>query len=148
MAWTVVAVLAAVVAIGAALIAAQVIWTRRRHDLFRCKIRLAGGWLPGHTTAWPRRATRAMWARDVLIVFRGVAFVRVEALPVACAHGTVHTLARREVSRLGPHPVALDLVLDCGPRFEIAAPESARSQLCGPYVVAEIQADRGSQNSR
>ena len=147
MVWTV-AALSAVVAIGAILVVSQVVWTRRRHDLFRCKIRLTDGWLPGYRTTWPKRATRAVWARDVLVVFHGVAFVRVEGLPVACAQGSVRTLTRRDVSWLGRNPIALDLVLDCGPRLEVAAPASAQSLLCGPYLVAEVQPDRGSQSSR
>ena len=148
MVWTFVAVLTGIVAIGAGLLILQLIWTRRRLDLFRCKIRLIDGWLPGYASTWPKLATRAVWEHDVLIVYRGVGVVRVEGLAVACARGTVRTLARREVSRLGRHPVALDLVLDCGPRIEVAVPASAQSQLCGPYLVAEVQADRGSKNSR
>jgi hypothetical protein len=148
MVWTLVAVLAALVAIGAGLLVLQVVWTRRRLDLFRCKIRLIEGWLPGYSTKWPRLAARATWEHDVLIVYRGLGVVRVEGLPVACAQGTVRTLPKREVSRLGRHPVGLDLVLDCGPRLEVAVPASAQSLLCGPYLVAEVQPDRGSQSSR
>jgi hypothetical protein len=148
MVWTLVAVLSAIVAVGAGLLVSQVVWTRRRLDLFRCKIRLIDGWLPGYSSRWPRLPARATWAHDVLIVYRGVGFVRVEGLSVACAQGTVRNLAKREVSRLGRHPVALDLVLDCGPRLEVAVPAPAQSLLCGPYLAAEVEADRGSQNSR
>ncbi len=147
MVWTV-AMLSAVVAVGAALLVLHLVWTHRRSGRFRCKIRVTGGWVPGYPTTWPKRVSRAEWARDVLIVFRGPASGRAEGLPVACAQGTVRILAGREVSRLGREPVALDLVLDDGPRLEVAAPATARALLCGPYLVAQAQAESGSQNSQ
>ena len=148
MAWAV-ASLCVLAAIGAGLLAWHLVWTRRQSGLFRCKIRLTHGWLRGYPTTWPKRVTRAVWARDVLIVFRGRAFTRVEGLPVACATGTLRNLNRQDVSRLGRDPVVLDLVLDDGPHLEVAAPAAAQSLLCGPYVVAQVQAaDHGSQSSR
>jgi hypothetical protein len=90
----------------------------------------------------PKRITRAGWARDVLIVFPRPALFRLRTLPVACAQGDIHTLARGEVTRLGRRPVALDLVLDDGPRLEVAASAKARDRLCGPYLVPRAMPNR------
>jgi hypothetical protein len=143
MAWAV-ALLSAIVAVGAVLVVLQLVRTRRYDNRFRCKIRVAGGWLPGYTSEWSKRTMRAGWARDVLIVFRGRVFVRAEGLPVARAEGRVRNAPRREVSRLGRNPILIDLILDGGVRLQVAAPASAQDLLCGPYLVAEVQASRRS----
>ena len=144
----IVASLSAIVVVGAVLVVLHAVWTQRRSGRFRCKIRVSEGWLTGYGTSWPRRASRAEWARDVLLVYRGMGLVRLEALPVARAEGKVRSLPGRDVSGLGDDPAALCLVLDDGPRLEVAAPAAARALLCGPYLVAQVQAERGSQDSR
>jgi hypothetical protein len=121
----------------------HVMWVRREPGLFRCRVRVASGWLPGYRTVWSRRARRALWAGDVLVLFRGIGLVQPKPLPVVCARGEVESLSRRAVSRLGSHPVALHLVLEEGVWLEVAAPAEARAQLCGPFVVAQLQPNRG-----
>ena len=135
-------------AAGTALVVRHMIGLRRGYASFRCKIRVRGGWLSGFQTTWPKRISRAMWARDVLIVFRGFGLLKMWPLPVASAEGAVHNLPRSEVSRLGSDPVALVLVLDDGPRLQVAASAEERDLLCGPYLVADAIPDRGSQSSR
>jgi hypothetical protein len=138
---TVSAVGAVIVAV-AAVIAWQMLDARVTHGTFRCKIRVSDGTLRGFSPRWPKRITRAGWARDVLIVFPRPALFRLRTLPVACAQGDIHTLARGEVTRLGRRPVALDLVLDDGPRLEVAASAKARDRLCGPYLVPRAMPNR------
>lgn len=147
MVWAV-SLLGVVVIVCAYLIGSQVAWTYRRDNRFRCKIRLTRGWVPGFDTTWSKRVIRAEWVRDVLLVFRGRAFVRTEGLPVARAEGAVRHLRGGELSRLGRDPVVLDLILDDGARIQIAAPASAQALVCGPYLVAQVQAGRGSQSSK
>ena len=129
MVWIVAALttLCVLTAAGAALVVRHMIGLRRGQMAFRCKIRVRGGWLPGFETTWPKRITRAMWARDVLIVFGGFGLLRMWPLPVASAQGAVHNLPRSEVSRLGSDPIALIVVLDDGPRLEVAASADARA---------------------
>ena len=132
----------AVVVAAAALIAWQMLDARVTHRAFRCKIRVSDGSLSGFSRRWPKRITRAGWARDVLIVFPRPASFRLRMLPVACAQGDVHILTRGEVTRLGRNPVALDLVLDDGPRLEVAASAKAEDRLCGPYLVPRAMPNR------
>lgn len=136
------------VAVGGLLLTWHVIWTRRQEGLFCCKIRVSDGWHPDFAEAWPKRNVRATWVRDVLIVFHGWAFVRVQGLAIACAQGSVHALPRQSARRLGRHPVALDLVLDEGARLEVAAPMHARTLLCGPFLVPQLLPNRGWKSSR
>jgi hypothetical protein len=144
MGWIVgtISALCAFVVAAAVLIGWQRLDARITHRAFRCKIRVSDGSLPGVSQRWPKRITRAAWARDVLIVFPRPALFRLRTLPVACAQGDVHTLPRREVTRLGRNPVALALVLDDGPRLEVAAPAKARERLCGPYLVPRALPNR------
>jgi hypothetical protein len=144
MGWIVgtVSAVCAVMVAAAALIAWQMFDARSTHGAFRCKIRISDGSLPGLSRRWPKRITRAAWARDVLIVFPRPAVFRLRTFPVACAQGDVHTLPRGEVTRLGRHPVALDLVLDDGARLEVAASAKARDRLCGPYLVPRAMPNR------
>ena len=135
--------LCTLVTITLLVVALHVIRIRREPGLFRCKVRVTSGWLLGYSGDWPKRANRAVWARDVLLLFRGIGRTHMRTLPVAYAEGDVHKLRQGTVSRLGAYPVALDLVLDEGPLFEVAAPASARAVLCGPYVVPQLQPHRG-----
>ncbi len=150
MAWVVATVtaLCAFAVCGLALVLRPMLLLRREPDTFRCKIRVSSGWLPSFKTTWPKRVSRAAWASNVLIVFRGPAEIRVHAMEVASAHGAVHTLPRREVARLGPEPLALDLILENGCRLEVAAPARSRTLLCGPYLVPQALPNRPNRRSR
>lgn len=143
-----VVLLSIVVAVGAVFAVSQIVWMHRREYCFRCKIRLVGGWFPAYSNAWPRRTVRAEWAHDVLIVSRGRVFVRTDWLPTARAEGKLLDLTRREVSRLGPDPTALDVILDNGVRLRVAARAKNESLLCGPYLVAQVEAVRGTRRGR
>jgi|SwirhisoilCB3_FD_contig_31_11119310_length_512_multi_3_in_0_out_0_1 hypothetical protein len=140
--------LCALLAVALLLLARHVRWVRREPGLFRCKVRVVSGWVPDHSATWSRRVRRALWASDVLILFHGIGFLHVTALPVACAKGDLQSMSRRAVSRLGSHPVALHLVLEEGPRLEVAAPAKDRALLCGPYVVPQLQPNRGTERLR
>jgi hypothetical protein len=147
MAWVVatVSVLSTLIVCAAVLVLWRMLQLRRQPGSFRCKIRVLAGWSPGFKTNWPRRVARAMWASNVLIVYPARAVIRVHPVAVTCAHGAVHAVPKHEVTRLGPDPVALDLLLDEGSRLEIAAPAQSRTLLCGPYVVAQVMPNRGSR---
>lgn len=150
MAWVVaaVSVLCTLVVGGVVLVLRRMLRLRREPGTFRCKIRITAGSSLGFKTTWPKLVTRAAWASDVLIVFPRPAAVRMHALAVESAHGFVHTLPRHEVSRLGPDPQALNLILDDGRRLEVAVSSQSRTLLCGPYLVPQAMPNRPNRESR
>jgi hypothetical protein len=75
---------------------------------------------------------------DVLLVRSGFLRLGLTAWPVCPARGAgVQALTRSDVRRLGPHPVALRLTRTDG-TVEIAVSEEFRTELVGPFLVAEL----------
>jgi hypothetical protein len=133
-------------------------------DVFRCKARLEtvnrmdavnsrnpeclfdGPLDNGLSARWQRAACHGLWVHDTLVLASGFWRARVRMFGVHFAEGTVAKAASDKVSRLGPQPVCVLLQLDDDTRVVLAAPESARGLVCGPYLVANLAAEvrRGS----
>jgi hypothetical protein len=104
---------------------------------FVCKLRPAP--LEGPPVSrWPRRRARAFWTHDVLLVRQGLVRVRVRVLAVRTPEEPLRVTRRGEVRRLGAAPLAVVLRLDNGSLVEVAARDSARTQLVGPFFAAAI----------
>jgi hypothetical protein len=118
------------------------LWNRRRvrriADTFPCKVRALSGndgpekW--GRSTAWGR------WVHNVLLVHKGPALARSDALSVRDVQGPV--TRRREFKVRGEDPVSIRLSLDDGSAVEVAAPISSTSLLSGPFLVLEAEHTR------
>jgi hypothetical protein len=115
-----------------------VLWSRREFkrapDTFPAKVRVIAGVVAGLGDQWPRRPRRARWVHDVLVMRRGLAWVRIDALGVARATGSLTAVDPHRVRGLGAQPIALTLGLDGGTSVQLAAPRDARNIMVGPFV--------------
>lgn len=113
------------------------LWARRRlrraPGVFACRLRPAG---PLEGAGWPRTKRQALWVHDVLLVHRGVALGRCEALGVANATGPVEGTG---VRGLGERPVQLRLHLDDGRVFDVVVRKDDAGAAIGPFVVASLK---------
>jgi hypothetical protein len=107
-------------------------------DAFRCNVRAIGGKPTASRRRWPRRTSHAVWLHDSLIVVDGVCRARVRPFAVRVAEGAVDTAPLGEVPGLGGHVVLMSLRLDDGTHVLVAAPESARALISGPYLAAQV----------
>jgi hypothetical protein len=105
---------------------------------FRCKVGYLGGTSSEPRRRWPRRTCHAVWLHDSLIVVDGLWRPRVRPFAVRVAEGAVDTAPRGEVSGLGAHVVMMSLRLDDERHVIVAAPESARALISGPYLAAQV----------
>jgi hypothetical protein len=116
------------------------LWSRREFKrapgVFSAKLRLVSGEVAGLTAAWPRRPLFARWVHDVLVIHRGLALVRSNALGVGRATGSLVAGDPDEVRGLGEEPVLLTLILDGGASVQLAAPSDDRDAMVGPFVGA------------
>jgi hypothetical protein len=127
----------AVTALALALTGWAVTTLVRRHrtraaESFACKVRRGG------RRTWPHRRTHATWVHDVLIVERGVFFHHMSAYPVRLPEDVIHEVSPREVTGLGPRPLAITLRLDDGPLIYLAAGEGDRTALAGPFLAVAV----------
>lgn len=139
--WTLLILLGVPVGAGGGMLLAG--WRSRRRfaaaeGVFRCKVRARGIRLGGLAAGWSRRATRARWQHDVLLVHRGLLFPRTVPLAVRKVEGAVRNARYREVGRLDAAPLLITLRLDDGMSVEVAAPAADRAALAGPYLAAAI----------
>jgi hypothetical protein len=111
-------------------------------DAFRCRIRTSG-----YTSAvWPRlrrhwsRRMWAMWVGDVLVVRRGPVLARAVQLPAQWSPTSVYVVPPRDVRKLGPDPIAIDLKMWDGSRIEVATEQGGRIDLVGPFLAAAVSA--------
>jgi hypothetical protein len=113
----------------------------RDDDAFRCKIRACGNpsviW-PRRGHRWTRRRRWARWAGDVLIVQRGL-FRAPVRLPARVSEDGVYHLPSWEPKRCGRRPIAVEITVSDGSQLVVAAPESARFALVGPYLAAAVE---------
>jgi hypothetical protein len=117
-------------------------WRFTRHgDVFRCKIRACGNpsmiW-PRSGQQWTRRRRLARWAGDVLLVRRGVFRQPIELPAYVCGRGVYH-LPSWEPKRCGRRPIAVEITVSDGSQLAVAAPESDRFALVGPYLAAAVE---------
>jgi hypothetical protein len=125
-------------------LAVRLIRRRRRtraHGAFRCKARLCAS----RSAIWPylrpRWTLRRLWARwdgDELVVQRGLLLSRTARLPARVLADGVYLLTCVDVTRLGAQPIAVELEISDGSRIEVAARNSARLALVGPYLTAAL----------
>lgn len=106
---------------------------RRTPGVFACRLRPAG---PTEAAAWPRSKRYAYWVHDVLLVHRGPALKRYEALPVASVAGPVEATTAK---RLGDRPMWLRLHLDDGRLIDLVARNHDVSPATGPFVTASMR---------
>jgi hypothetical protein len=83
---------------------------------------------------WPRRACYVRWVHDVILVQRGIALARTDALPIARAKGSVDLLDSDAIRGLGAHPLVVTMVLDDGTEVQLAAPAEFRDTMVGPFL--------------
>jgi hypothetical protein len=114
------------------------LWSRRGFKrspgVFRAKLRVAAGEVPGFKSSWPRGPGYARWVHDVLLMHRGLALVRNKELAVAGVNGPLVVGGPEEITRLGPSPVVLALTLDGGATVKLAGPSEDRDAVAGPYA--------------
>lgn len=114
-----------------------VAWSRRRlrqtPGVFACHVRPAG---PAETSdGWPRSKRYAYWVHDVLLVHRGPALLRYDALAVA---NVVGPSAATTAKGLGDQPMWLRLHLDDGRLLDVVAHDHDLSTATGPFVTASM----------
>jgi hypothetical protein len=98
--------------------------------VFPAKLRVVSDDAQKSVTNWPRRLAYAQWVHDVLLVQKGLALARTEALPVAATGPS--TKLSDEIRGLGDTPVVMILVLDDDSSVELAT----SSELHQKNVVA------------
>jgi hypothetical protein len=108
----------------------------RSPGVFKTKIRLHHGEVPGLDESWPRLPSYARWVHDVLIVHRGMALVRSAAYPVTSC--TALPVSAEPPRRLGDAPLSVELTLDGGAIAEMAVPSEASDFLLEPAVATPL----------
>ena len=78
------------------------------------------------------------WKDDILVVRHGPLLLRRASLPALVCREGVYSVPAPGPKRCGRRPIAVELAISDGSRVEVAAPESARSALVGPYFAAAI----------
>ena len=101
---------------------------------------------------WPRRRAWAWWIGDTLVTRQGLLRNRKVALMVKLADEGIRGLPAHRFRRWGRRLLVVDLVLPDGSRAELAARESARIAMVGPFLAAAVnalpQAPTGNRNIR
>ena len=115
---------------------AGALWSRRRFrrapGVFACKVRSVSG--ADGSGKWEGGSVYARWVHDVLLVHRGLALVRFEALPVRVVERAIKTIQGVKVK--GEDGVSIRLSLDDGSVVEIASSDASASLLSGPFLAA------------
>jgi hypothetical protein len=123
-------------------------WRRRRSNdrrdgVFRCRIRPAGPRDGARLGA--RRAARARWAHDVLIVRTGILSRTLRVLPVRHAH----RILELRVNPPRSSTVSIHLEADDGSSYEITTTPDRVDLLAGPFVTAHPAiGERGTDRMR
>lgn len=91
---------------------------KRRPGVFPAKLRVVAAESSTSATRWPRRVAYVRWVHDVLLVQKGLALARTEALPVVASGPS--TQLSEEIRGLGDAPVVMTLVLDDGTSVDLA----------------------------
>jgi hypothetical protein len=106
---------------------------RHTEGVFACRVRPAG---PAESSGWRRGKRYAYWVHDVLLVHRGPALKRYDALPVASVAGPV---VAANAKGLGDRPMWLRLHLDDGRLVDLVARNHDVSPATGPFVTASMR---------
>ena len=110
-----------------------------RTDVFRCKVRVTSGAVPELSPRWPRRACRAEWTHDVLLMHGGPWLTCVHLLAVRFAEGVLEPARPTSRLRMGSDAVMLRLRLDDDTLIAVAAPAPAWESLAGPFLAIAAQ---------
>jgi hypothetical protein len=138
----------AVVLLAAAVVAAAWGgWNRWRftrvEGAFRCNARAfnppSGLW-PHLRRDWPRRRIWARWEGNILVARQGLLCTQTVALAVKIADNGIRSVPANDVRRCGRRPLVVNLMLPDGSRMELAAPDSARIAMVGPFLAAAVHA--------
>jgi hypothetical protein len=114
---------------------------RQTPGAFPAKLRVVSGEVAGLRSSFPRGQLAARWVHDVLVIHRGLALARSDALGVAQATRAPTTVGDDEVRGLGAEPKAMTLLLDSGASVELAAPANTADAMVGPFVGLLVAAD-------
>jgi hypothetical protein len=108
---------------------------KRAPDAFKGKIRLTEGEIDGLSRRW--KGGYGRWVRDVLVWHKAPFLFRTMLIPVDGADSSgSHAAGRREVSRLGKHPVIVALLAERHSRVCVAARDEDRDRALGPFALA------------
>lgn len=106
---------------------------RHRAEVFACRLRPAG---PLDKRADRRLGKRyAYWVHDVLLVHRGLALRRYEALPVTSVDGPFEATTAKG---LGQRPMWLRVQLDDGRAVDVTIHNEDVVPATGPFVAASL----------
>ncbi len=121
----------------------------RANGGFRCRVRVTKGQVPELNRRWRRRTirARARWVHDVLLVQYGLLRPATVALP-ARFPDRVWAVCGWRVYGLGAAPLLLPVQLDDATVVEVAAAESDRTPLVGPFLAAAIPGLPKAQKER
>lgn len=108
---------------------------RQQPDVFRCAGRVHSGSVDPFAQDWGRAPVYGRWVHDVLVLSRGLALVRVIAVPVDAVVGGPEEVSHDPPRGLGDDPVAVTLRTDDGSVFEFAADAADRERLRGPFAA-------------
>lgn len=109
---------------------------RKQAGVFAAKLRLESGAFPGFSDDWRRTSSYCVWAHRVLLVYKGLALIRVTPVPVESAVGVAEPGDTGNVKRMGDDPVVMRFRLDDGSILALCAPNDAASLLAGPFSAA------------
>lgn len=109
---------------------------RYRQDpaVFRGNCRVIDGRVDALDDSWGRTPVYVRWVHDVLLITRGLALVRVLAIPVADLVDGPAPVGQDGLRRLGAAPVAVRLRTDDGATIELATAADDHENLLGPFV--------------
>jgi hypothetical protein len=108
-------------------------------DVFRCKVQVTSGAIPGLSPRWPLRACHAEWTHDVLLIHCGLWLTRAHPLAVRFAEGVIEPARPISKLRMGSGAVMLRLRLDDDTMIAVAAPPQAWESLAGPFLAIAAQ---------
>lgn len=115
------------------------LYSRRRYrqqpDVFRCAGRVRSGSVDPFSRDWGRAPVYGRWVHDVLVLNRGLALVRVIAVPVDAVVGGPGAVDGSLPRGLGDDPVAVAVRTDDGSVLELAAHAADRQRLGGPFAT-------------
>jgi hypothetical protein len=103
-------------------------YSRRRYrqqpDVFACHLRVIDGAQRPFAATWGRRPSYGRWLHDVLLLSRGLALVRLLAIPVATRVSGPEPLDGPPLRGLGGSLVTITLRTDDGTTLQLAVSDA------------------------
>jgi hypothetical protein len=124
-------------------------YSRRRYrqqpDVFTCYLRVVDGEQRPFDATWGRRPSYGRWLHDVLLLSRGLALVRLLAIPVATRVSGPDPLDGPPLRGLEGSAVTIRLRTDDGTTLELAVSEADVARLGPPRTTdTEVVPRRGT----